>query len=83
MKLYTSKKLWKLVVWEKFGDNKDVLTAIGLVASIAEKVGVCQRLDTFRSIEKAKIYKTNFLNPTMANADACAYAEASDPTGGI
>lgn len=83
MKLYTSNKLWKSVVWEKFGENKDTLTAIGLVASAAEKVGGCQRPDTFRSIKKRGKFPRSILHPTMANADACAYAEASDPTGGL
>jgi len=63
LKLYVSNKLWKSVVWEKFGENEDILTAIGLVALIAEEAGVCQRLDTFKSAEKREIYKVNFFPP--------------------
>lgn len=74
--------MWKLVVCEKFGQNKDVFTAVELVALITEKLFArgSTPSDTQR---KGKTSKNNFLHPTMANADGCPYTEASDPTGGL
>lgn len=84
MKLYTSKELWKPVVWGKSGENKDVLTAIDLAALTSKKKSVFSEAGHLQiTIEKRENYRINFSYPTLANADVCAYAEANDPVGGL